>query len=170
MESLKFKVILGTSERREAFLKAIKAAGLLGSFVESDFLNSANFAMFKPVGINAGFCYSCYNYSPLFEDCIYPLIRLDEAIARLEKYAAGLQPEFNIKPGDDVLVRDCSETPWRLARFSYVNNFINMFTCENVWQQIAPYKGNEKTIGNDDDIDYWRVEHGKPVLVKGESK
>jgi len=170
MESLKFKVILGTSGRRDEFLKAIKAVGLLGSIVENDFLNNANFAMFKPVGTDAGFCYSCYNYSPLFEDCEYPLIRLDEAIARLEKYAANLQPEFNIKPGDDVLVRSfpLGGNMWRLARFSGIRE--DDFMCETPNYHMIAYKGNESLIGTTNIVDYWRVEHGKPVLVKGESK
>ncbi|OQB43815.1 MAG: hypothetical protein BWY02_02978 [bacterium ADurb.Bin157] len=170
IESLKFKVILGTSERREAFLKAIKKAGVNGYIVDADFLAGANFAWLDYKFRENSFFYNTTNHCNMFEDCEYPLIRLCEAIARLEKYAAGLQPEFNIKPGDDVLVRDRSDRPWRIARFSYINESLSAFACESEWRQLAFYKGNESSVGKFSDIDFWYVKNGKPELIKGENK
>ncbi len=170
MESLKFKVILGTIERREAFLRAIKKAGVNGSIVDADFLARANFTLWNNTFAKNSFVYNTSSFCFSFEDCEYPLIKLDEALARLEKYAAGLQPEFNIKPGDDVLVRDRSDRPWRIARFSYINESLSAFACECEWRQLAFYKGNESSVGKFSDIDFWYVKNGKPELIKGENK
>lgn len=170
MENLKFKVILGTIERREAFLKAIKKAGVNGNIIDADFIAGANFAWWDYDFLENSFVYNTSSFCSSFEDCDYPLIRLDNAIARLEKYAASLQPEFNIKPGDDVLVRSfpLGGNMWRLARFSGIRE--DDFMCETPNYHMIAYKGNESLIGTTNIADYWRVENGKPVFVKGESK
>ncbi len=172
MESLKFKVILGTHERREAFLKAIKKAGVNGSIIDADFLAGANFAWLDYKFRENSFFYNTTNHCDMFEDCDYPLIRLCEAIARLEKYAASLQPEFPFKPFDKIIAAydGYSSTNW-------VPEFFSLLIRDNFWTMsrihapimIAKYEGNENLLGESimrKPPEWWEIKDGKPVLVK----
>lgn len=168
MEDLKFKVILGTVDRREAFLKAIKAAGVNGNIVDANFIDGANFAWLDYKFGAKSFFYNTTNHADMFEDCDYPLIRLDNAIARLEKYAANLQPGFPFKAFDRVLRQLNKNAVWIPDMFSYCDqkNFFVIGEVNDV-MRVAIFEGNEKHIDTTNNPpEWWEIKDGKPVLVK----
>jgi hypothetical protein len=64
--------------------------------------------------------------------------------------------EFNIKPFEQVLVRNQDHHSWRATLFSCLkasgSAYPFMCTGEN-WCQIAPYKNNESKLNTTDDIE-----------------
>lgn len=57
--------------------------------------------------------------------------------------------EYDFKPFDKVLVRDCDKDKWNLNLFSCINNDSNdwKYVClMNVWKQCIPYEGNEHLL------------------------
>ena len=165
LSELKFKVILGTVERREAFLKSIKAAGVNGSIIDADFIGGANFAWWDYDSKCESFVYNTQSFCRSFENCEYPLIKLDDAIRVLAEYAER-QPKLPFKPKDWCMATDPGAPyGWKLAIYSNIADCA--FQCiGSYYRRIAPL--DEKMLGVVGNPAEWGgLCDGKPKRMRG---
>lgn len=64
-----------------------------------------------------------------------------------------IDKEYDLKPFDKVLVRDCDDQPWRIELYEKYDeeNKPNKYICLSCWyRQCIPFEGNEHLLGTTD--------------------
>lgn len=64
-----------------------------------------------------------------------------------------IKTEYQFKPFEKVLVRDCRDEAWRTAFFSYINEYKRYVITSMAWKYCIPYKGNESLLGTTKNVD-----------------
>lgn len=70
-----------------------------------------------------------------------------------KKVIEDIKTEYQFKPFEKVLVRDCRSEAWRAAFFSYINEYKRYVTTSMAWKYCIPYKGNESLLGTTKDVE-----------------
>lgn len=70
-----------------------------------------------------------------------------------KKVVEDIKTEYQFKPFEKVLVRDCRSEAWRAAFFSYINEYKRYVTTSMAWKYCIPYKGNESLLGTTKDVE-----------------
>lgn len=86
--------------------------------------------------------------------------RLFKALATIGKHwnaekkvVEDIKTEYQFKPFEKVLVRDCRSEAWRAAFFSYINEYKRYVTTSMAWKYCIPYKGNEHLLGTTNNVE-----------------
>lgn len=86
--------------------------------------------------------------------------RLFKALAAIGKHwnaekkvVEDIKTEYQFKPFEKVLVRDCRSEAWRAAFFSYINEYKRYVTTSMAWKYCIPYEGNESLLGRIKDVE-----------------
>lgn len=86
--------------------------------------------------------------------------RLFKALAAIGKHwnaekkvVEDIKTEYQFKPFEKVLVRDCRSEAWRAAFFSYINEYKRYVTTSMAWKYCIPYEGNESLLGTIKDVE-----------------
>jgi hypothetical protein len=69
-----------------------------------------------------------------------------------KKVVEDIKTEYQFKPFEKVLVRDCRSEAWRAAFFSYINEYKRYVTTSIAWKYCIPYEGNESLLGTTKDV------------------
>lgn len=88
-------------------------------------------------------------------------IKLFDALRRIrgkhwnaeKKVVEDIKIEYQFKPFEKVLVRDCRSEAWRAAFFSYINEYKRYVTTSMAWKYCIPYEGNESLLGTIKDVE-----------------
>lgn len=70
-----------------------------------------------------------------------------------KKVIEDIKTEYQFKPFEKVLVRDCRSEAWRAAFFSYINEYKRYVTTSMAWKYCIPYEGNESLLGTIKDVE-----------------
>lgn len=70
-----------------------------------------------------------------------------------KKVIEDIKTEYQFKPFEKVLVRDCRSEAWRAAFFSYINEYKRYVTTSMAWKYCIPYEGNESLLGTTKDVE-----------------
>lgn len=71
-----------------------------------------------------------------------------------KKVIEDIKTEYQFKPFEKVLVRDCSNETWKAAFFSHINRYKRyVITSISSWKYCIPYKGNESLVGTTKDVE-----------------
>ena len=70
-----------------------------------------------------------------------------------KKVIEDIKTEYQFKPFEKVLVRDCRSEAWRAAFFSYINEYKRYVTTSMAWKYCIPYEGNESLLGTTKNVE-----------------